>query len=257
MVFSPAVNGWRTIKRRALCALLVIAGAFVLAACTSDQRLDVNEPRASFTVDIPTQSFPTAQTLSQHSHLVLAVRNDSDRTIPDVAITICNVTCQPARGQSYATLAQAGEGTYAQPFASGSSGVVASSSQVQPPPPTNFNGNQQVWVIDRPPGQCTGRAGYSCAAGSFGSAVTYDANTWAMGPLKPGATAHFDWAVTAVRPGHWVVAWEVSAGLSGKAKALLSNGSLPSGTFPVTISNTPGQSYVNNNGAVVSSPNGR
>jgi hypothetical protein len=254
--FPPAVSGW-TIKRPALCALLVMACGFALAACGGGERLDVNEPRASFTVDIPSQSFPATQTMSQHSHLVLAVRNDSNRTIPNVAVTICNVTCQPGPGETYATLAKAGEGTYAAPFASGSSGTVATSSQVQPPAPTNFSGNQQIWIVDRPPGPCTGQAGYSCAGGSFGGAVTYDANTWALGPLKPGATAHFDWAVTAVRPGHWTVAWEVSAGLSGKARAVLPNGSQPSGAFPVTISNTPAQSYVNNNGAVVSSPNGR
>ncbi len=63
--------------------------------------------------------------------------------------------------------------------------------------------------------------------------------------------------MTAVVPGRHVVAWEVSAGLSGKAKAVLSDGSLPHGTFPVMVSPTAGQSYVNNNGQIVSSPNGR
>jgi hypothetical protein len=63
--------------------------------------------------------------------------------------------------------------------------------------------------------------------------------------------------VTAVKPGRHVVAWQVSAGLSGKAKAVLQNGSLPSGTFPVMVSPKPGQSYVNQGGQIVSSPNGR
>ena len=95
------------------------------------------------------------------------------------------------------------------------------------------------------------------SAVSIGGAVTYDNNTWALGPLKPNQTATFNWAVTAVKPGHHVIAWEVSAGLSGKAKAVLQNGSIPRGTFPVTISSTPGQSYVAGNGQIVSSPNGR
>jgi hypothetical protein len=218
------------------CAVLVILSASALGAC-GGQRLDANEPRASFTVDIPTQSFPSSQAMSQHSHLVLAVRNDSNQTIPNVAVTICNVTCKfPAPN---------GEGTSVQPFAS---------SLTQS---TVANPSRQVWIIDRPPGPCTGRQGYSCAGGSFGGAVTYDANTWAAGPLKPGHVAKFDWALTAVKPGHWTVAWEVSAGLSGKAKAVLQNGSLPQGTFPVTITSKPGQSYVDNNGQIVSSPNGR
>jgi hypothetical protein len=218
------------------CAVLVILSGFALGAC-GGSRLDVNEPHSNFTVDIPTHSFPASQALSQHSHLVLMVRNDSNRTIPNVAVTICNVTCKfPA---------PSGEGTSVQPFA------LSINQQ------TVANPSRQIWIIDRPPGPCTGRQGYSCAGGSFGGAVTYDANTWALGPLKPGHVAKFDWALTAVIPGHHVVAWEVSAGLSGKAKAVLSDGSLPQGTFPVTISGTPGQSYVDNSGKIVSSPNGR
>ena len=84
--------------------------------------------------------------------------------------------------------------------------------------------------------------------------MTVDANTWALGPLKPHQTATFTWAVTAVSTGHHVVAWEVSAGLGGKAKAVLSNGSIPNGTFPVTISTAPAQSYVNNAGQIVTTP---
>jgi hypothetical protein len=208
----------------------------VLAAC-GGERLDVDEPRASFTVDIPKQAFPSSQTLSEHTHLVLSVRNDSNRTIPNVAVTICNVTCKfPA---------PPGEGTSAQPFANS---VL---------PGSNENPSRQIWIVDKPPGPCTGRSGYSCEGGSYGGATTYDNNTWALGPLKAHQTATFNWAVTAVKPGHHVVAWEVSAGLSGKAKAVLQDGSIPRGTFPVTVSSTPGQSYVDQNGQIVSSPNGR
>ncbi|HUA48693.1 MAG TPA: hypothetical protein VMA77_25900, partial [Solirubrobacteraceae bacterium] len=68
----------------------------------------------------------------------------------------------------------------------------------------------------------------------------------------PGHTAKFDWAVTAVAPGRHVVAWEVAAGLNGKAKAVLQGrGGLPHGKFTVTIHNAPSESYVNNNGQIV------
>jgi hypothetical protein len=229
---------WNTINRPALCALLAILGALVLAAC-GGERTDVNEPRASFTVDIPKQVFPSSQSLSEHTHLVLAVHNDSNRTIPDVAVTICNVTCKfPA---------PAGEGTSVSAFAN----ALNEQSVANP--------SRQIWIIDKPPdpAACKGSGGYSCAGGSYGGATTADANTWALGPLKPGHTATFDWSVTATIPGHHVVAWEVSAGLSGKAKAVLSDGTAPRGTFPVTVSPTPGQSYVNQSGQIVSSPNGR
>ena len=82
-------------------------------------------------------------------------------------------------------------------------------------------------------------------------AVTAYANTWALGQLRPGQTAKFDFSVTAVKPGRHVVAWEVAAGLNGKAKAVLQDGSLPHGKFTVLIHNAPAQTYVNNNGQIV------
>ena len=48
-----------------------------------------------------------------------------------------------------------------------------------------------------------------------------------------------------------MVAWEVAAGLNGKAKAVLADGSLPHGTFTVNVSSAPAQTYVNNNGQIV------
>ena len=224
-----------------------------LAGCTSHERLDVSEPQGSYTVSLPTRTFPASQTMSEHTSLVLAVRNDSGKTIPDVAVTICNVTCMPAPGQTYQQLATAGEGVYAQPFAIGQQ----AGNNAQVSPPTNENPTEQIWVVDKPPGPCTGPQGYSCAGGSYGGNTSYDANTWQAGPLKAGATARFVWHVTAVKRGHYEVGWAVSAGLSGKAKAVLSDGSIPHGSFPVTISDTPGQSYVDNHGQIVSSPNGR
>ena len=57
--------------------------------------------------------------------------------------------------------------------------------------------------------------------------------------------------MTAVSAGHHVVAWEVAAGLNGKAQAELVNGSLPHGVFTVQISRKPAQSYVDNSGQIV------
>jgi hypothetical protein len=79
-----------------------------------------------------------------------------------------------------------------------------------------------------------------------------DANTWAANaPLRPGATARFTWDVTAVVAGKFTVAWKVAAGINGKAKAVLSNGSMPEGAFNVTIARPPAQSHVNDNGQIV------
>jgi hypothetical protein len=198
-----------------------------LSACGGGQRQDAHEPRGKFTVAVSAASFPAAQQISQHTHLVIAVRNTSRKTIPDVAVTICNVTC------TYP--APKGEGSSAQAFA-------ANIDQ-----PYAANPSRPNWIVDRGPGRC----GYSCRNGGQGAGVTAYSNTWALGKLAPGRTARFDWAVTAVAPGKHTVAWEVAAGLNGKARAVLSDGSQPHGTFAVHISSAPPQTYVNNNGQIV------
>ena len=207
--------------------VLIAIGSMALAACGGGGPQNAHEPTGKFHVAITTSTFPAQQRLSQHSRLTIAVRNMDTRTIPDITVTICNVTC--------AYPAPVGQGTSVAPFA-----------QYYNQPGVAYH-SRPVWVIDRPPGAC----GYSCAEGGEGSDFTYDANTWAGGSLKPGATATFRWGVTAVAPGKHVVAWEVSAGLFGKARAVLANGSLPHGAFTVNISHAPAQAYVNDTGKIV------
>ena len=43
----------------------------------------------------------------------------------------------------------------------------------------------------------------------------------------------------------------MAAGLNGRAKAVLGNGSAPHGTFSVDIDTAPQQTYVGNNGQIV------
>jgi hypothetical protein len=206
-----------------------IATGLTLAACGGGTRQDAKEPRRSFPVSISAATFPTKQRLAEHTRLTISVKNTGQRVIPDVAVTICNVTC--------AYPAPAGQGTSVDAFADYlNMGGVASHSR-------------PVWVVDRPPGPC----GYSCQNGGAGAYFTSDANTWAAGKLKPGATATFTWGVTAVATGTHTVAWEVSAGLYGKARAVLADGSLPHGAFRVTIAHAPAQTYVNSGGQIVTS----
>ena len=223
----PAVT-WRSLGL--ICGLLATLG---LAACGGGQRQDAHEPSGKFTVQVVSASFPAAQRLSEHTHLRLVVHNTSGKTLPDLAVTICNVTC--------AFPAPPGEGTSAAAF--------GENLQMQ----GLAHPSRPVWVLDNPPGPCNSgcSANSSSGGGGPGGAVTAYANTWALGPLPAGRTAKFDFGVTAVKPGHHVVAWEVAAGLNGKAKAVLSDGSLPHGTFTVNISHAPAQTYVNNNGQIV------
>jgi hypothetical protein len=203
----------------------VLAGAALslpLAACGGGTRQDASEPSGNFNVDLMAARFPANQSLSQHVHLIITVHNADSRTIPDIAVTIT-----------------AGDiGTQAQAFAE-TLNMPGLASRSRP-----------VWIVDRGPGPCA----YSCRNGGPGSAVTAYSNTWALGALKPGAVATFDWAVTAVKAGVHVVRYSVAAGLNGKAKAQLAGGQPPRGSFRVTIHNTPAQSYVTDQGQIVTLP---
>ena len=199
-----------------------VAALPALGGCGSSPRQDVNEPSGNFSVDVPVATFPTSQRLAEKTHLVIAVRNTGTKTIPNVAVTILS----PNEG-----------GVAAQAFGH----LIADTTQGL------ASRSRPTWIIDRPPGPCN----FACKIGGPGGAVTAYTNTWALGALKPGQTAKFDWGVTAVKAGTHVVEYRVAAGLNGKAKAVLANGSQPTGRFKVTIHSAPAQSYVNNKGQIV------
>jgi hypothetical protein len=214
-----------------ICVVAAVVAAAALAACGGGQTQSANEPSGRFPVSVDTATFPATQTLAQQTHLVIAVRNAGTKPIPDVAVTICNVTCAYPAPKGAGTSAAAFASTIDQPYLA--------------------NPSRPLWIVDAAPGPCL----YSCRNGGAGAAVTADSNTWALGRLAPGHTARFDWAVTAVKPGRHVVAWEVAAGLNGKAKAVLAGGGgLPHGTFTVTVGSKPPQTYVNDNGQIVTVP---
>jgi hypothetical protein len=217
-------------RRGALTVLGGLAVAAAVAACGSGGPQNANAPSGRFPVAV-TASFPSSQRLAEHTHLVIAVHNTGTKAIPNVAVTICNVTCK-----------------YPAPVGQGTS-VAAFSQYLNMPGLASHS--RPVWVVEQPPGACRGAAGYSCQNGGAGGDVSVESNTWQRGsPLKPGGTAVFKWDVTAVAPGRFTVAWEVSGDLYGNAKAI-ENGSVPRGTIPVSIAQAPAQSYVNDAGQVV------
>jgi hypothetical protein len=199
--------------------VVAIVAGLGLVACGGGQEQNANEPSGIFPVQVKKATFPSFQRLAQNTHLVIAVRNTGRDTIPDIAVTITNPKYGTAV-QAFATyLKMPGLASHSRP----------------------------VWIVNRGPGRC----GYSCQQGGAGAAVTAYSNTWALGPLKPGRTATFDWAVTAVVPGTYEVQYVVAAGLNGKAAARLNGGGIPRGTLDVKITPNPQKSYVNNNGQVV------
>jgi hypothetical protein len=199
----------------------------MLTACGGGgQSQDANEPSGNFPVQAAA-TFPGTQRLAQHTRMVVVVHNTGSKTIPNVAVTICNVTC--------AYPAKTGTGSSAGAFAANISqqGVA--------------NPSRPIWIVDLPPDPCNAPA---CSQGGSGGAVTAYSNTWALGALAPGKTAKFVWHVTAVQPGVHTVAWEVAAGLNGKAKAV-QNGNTPTGKITVLVRKAPAKTYVTNSGKVV------
>jgi hypothetical protein len=222
------LSGWRV---RIIGTVAGATAALALGACGGGARQDASEPAGSYTVEVSQAAFPATQSLAQHAHFVLTVRNvESVKTIPLVAVTICNLSC--------AYPPPSGGGTQAQAF-----GENIKMQNVAYP-------SRPVWIVDRGPGPCQA----SCQSGGPGGAVTAYANTWALGPLKPGESKTFNWAVTAVKAGTHVVNWVVAAGLNGKAKAQLAGGGQPGGTVTVKISAAPQQAYVTDQGQVVKTP---
>jgi hypothetical protein len=206
-------------------SVAAVVALISLAGCGGGARQDANEPTGNFTVDVPVATFPAAQRLAERTHLVIAVRNTGTKTIPNIAVTILNPT---------------GGGVAAQAFGQ----LIADNA------PGLASRSRPIWIINRPPGPCR----FSCTAGGPGGAVTAYTNTWALGALKPGHTAKFDWGVTAVKAGTHVVEYRVAAGLNGKAKAVLAGGGQPRGTFTVRVASAPQRSYVNNRGQIVTAP---
>jgi hypothetical protein len=209
---------------------MAVAAVLVLAGCGGGQRQDASEPSGNFPVDA-TASFPATQHVAGHTQLLVTVRNTGNKTIPALNVVICNVSC---------TSTAPGEGTSSANYAN-QNGVSFLAHSTLP-----------VWVVDRPPDQHG--CGYSCASGGAGGAASANANTWSIGQLPPGRTATFRWKVTALQPGHYTLAWQVEAGLNGKARAVVSGGGTPQGTLPVSISGTPVKSYVDNAGHIVGNP---
>ena len=161
-------------------------------------------------------SFPAIQKLAQYTHLVILVRNTGHRVIPNLAVTICNTTC-----------------TYPAPRGQGTSAAAFAQNIANP---DVANPSRPIWIVDRPPGPCLVQLPER-RPGRLRDRVLE--HLGARPRLRPGAVARFDWGVTAVSAGRHIVAWQVAAGLNGRAKAVQADGTQPHGTFAVLVSHAP------------------
>jgi hypothetical protein len=195
---------------RGATAAAAAATLALASGCGGGARQDHGEAEATYPVAVPSASFPTRQSLAQHSEMRIVVRNIGNRTIPDVA----------------ATIQAAGGGTETEAFGrlTDASGVASRS--------------RPAWVVDDGPLD----------------GDTADANTWALGPLRPHATRTFVWRVSAVRAGDYVLTYRLAGSLTGRSQLRLGDGRVPRGSFRVHVSAKPATVRVTPSGKIVSVP---
>lgn len=200
---------WRILAapRAAGLALLACAAAGAALAGCGGTRVDANEPKGRFDVEILHATFPTKQSIARPATLSIAVRNSSGKRIPNIAVTVDSF--------SY------------------TSTVAELAANKRP-----------VWAIERGPGKLAKPPVQSAEVSQPGSGQTAYVNTWALGPLGAGQTSTFAWHVVPVKAGMHTVRFAVYAGLSGKAVAQLANGGQAHGHFDVEIAAKPAQTYV-------------
>jgi len=141
-----------------LCGLLAVAAI----GCGSGERQDANEDEASYEVAVVDTSFPRMQRLAEESNLAITVRNDSDETIPHIAVTLKGLERR------------------------------SDNPNLQDP-------NRPVFVVDGDPAEIGGYQEIKLAAPGGGETALVD--TWTLGKLKPGAKKTFRCRLTAVHAG--------------------------------------------------------
>jgi len=196
-----------------------VAVAALLAACGGgDSSSEANEPGGTYEVKVTDASFPAEQDLGQTSLLKLGFRNDGDKKVPVLVVTI---SIAGKQGESSSL-----------PFA------------VHDPTPGLAQADRPVWVL---------AATYPRLQGSSepGGASTSNNKTFAFGPLKPGQTTSAVWKLSAVRAGKYTLRYSVAAGLGGKAKAETSGGVAPGGSIGTEITTELPDTEVTDSGEVV------
>jgi hypothetical protein len=174
-----------------------------LSACGGGERQDANEKKAKYVVKVVDSTFPEQQKLAKRSDLVIRVRNDDSKTIPNISVTVDGFDRRLKKS---------------------SAGTSAVSDPLRP-----------VFVVNGQPKSLGGFPETKEAAP--GGNQTAFVNTWTLGKLKPGDEKTFRWSVTAVKAGPFRVTWKVNAGFDRKARAVDATDQTPSGLFIGTIQN--------------------
>jgi len=188
----------------------------VLAGGCGSAQQDVHERARTYGVKVIEASFPKRQAVARPASFQLRITNTGTRTVPNLAVTLDSFYYT----SSYPLLAAR---------------------------------KRPVWVVEVGPGPGSPAPVESQVVSPPGGAQTAYVNTWAFGPLEPGAAKTFRWQVVPVKAGSYTAHYTVAAGLAGKARARLTSGHSVEGQLTADIAPAPPNMHVDpNTGKVVS-----
>jgi hypothetical protein len=185
-----------------------VCAALLASGCGGGTKQNSGEHKRSYKMTLTGASFPAKQSIARPTSMKLAVHNEDSLTIPNLAVSIDSFDYT----EKYPELAA---------------------------------DKRPVWVVEQGPGASPARPVESQAISPPGGGQTAYVNTWALGPLKPGATRTFIWKVVPVKSGSHTVHLTIAAGLGGNAKAVLASGGPVAKTFTAEISPAPAVTHVN------------
>lgn len=184
------------------------AALAVLASGCGEAEHDAHEPKGTYQVEVTRARFAAKQAIAHNTNLVLVVRNSGARTIPNVAVTLNSLSYV----SDYPHLAV---------------------------------DKRPVWIVNTGPGAVSTKPYVLTEeVNPPGGGETAYVDTWALGALAPGARKSFVWHVTPVKAGVHTVDYTVAAGLDGRSRARLANGSPVTGKFVVAVAPAPPQTHV-------------
>ena len=198
--------------------LLGACAALLVSGCGGGSEQNHLEAKRNYRMSIGAASFPAKQSIARQTQMSVSVHNESSHTVPNVAISVDSFS-------------------YVEKF------------------PELAADKRPIWVIEQGPGVSPKAAAQSQAISPPGGGQTTYVNTWALGPLKAGASRTFVWKVVPVKAGSHTVHLTVSAGLAGNAKATMAGGAAVSKSFTVAIAAKPPLTHVDpQTGRVVPGP---
>jgi hypothetical protein len=185
-----------------------VCAALLAGGCGGGSKQTVGERERTYDLKLSSTSFPAEQSIARPVSLKLTVHNEARFAAPNVAVTVDSFYYT----EKYPELA---------------------------------SDKRPIWVVEQGPGPIPAPPVQSEAVSPPGGGQTAYVNTWALGPLKPGAARTFEWKVVPVKSGAHTVHVTVAAGLAGNAKAVLASGGPVTTSFTAQIAPAPPSRHVN------------